>query len=61
MRDEDIIMTLLESLLASYEYLITALETMQINELTIEYMMTRSMHEMLKHKNKKIQSDTMML
>lgn len=57
MRDNDIVMTLLESLSASYEYLITALETMQINELTIEHMMTHLMHKMLKNEDKKIQSE----
>ena len=34
--DENIIMTLLESLPASYEYLITAMETMPMKELTMD-------------------------
>ena len=48
-REEDIIMTLLESLPTWYEYLITTLETMPIRELTMEY---RLMHEMSKRKKK---------
>lgn len=46
-------MILLENLLLSYEYLITALETMSIKELTIEYMMKRLMYERSKKKKKK--------
>jgi hypothetical protein len=41
MWEEDIVMTLFTSVLASYEYLITALETMTMKELTKEYIMPR--------------------
>ena len=52
----------LKRLLASYEYLITALEMMPIRELTMEYMTKCLMHEILKHKKKKSQSnDTTMV
>ena len=54
MRDEDIVMTLLEkSLPISYKKLITTLETMPMKELTMDYMTARLMHEMSKHKEKK--------
>lgn len=43
-------MTLLKSLPALHEYLITALETMLVNELMMEYVTTSVMHKMLKHK-----------
>ncbi len=56
-RDEDIVMTLLESLPASYEYLITALETMPMKELTMEYVTARLMHEVSKRKEKEPQGD----
>jgi len=56
-KDEDIVMTLLESLPASYEYLITALETMPMKELTMEYVTARLMHEVSKRKEKEPQGD----
>ena len=56
-RDEDVVMTLLESLPPSYEYLITALETMPMKELTMEYVTARLMHEMSKKKEKEPQGD----
>lgn len=46
-KNEDV-MTLLERLSSSYEYLIATLETKQIMELTMKYVMARLMHEMLK-------------
>ena len=48
-------MTLLESLPALYEYLDTALETMPMIELTMEYVAARLMHGMSKRKEKKPQ------
>jgi hypothetical protein len=36
-RDEDVVTTLLESLPPSYEYLITALETLPMQDLTMEF------------------------
>ena len=56
-REEDIVMTLLESLPTSYEFLITALETMPTKELTMEYVTARLMHEMSKRKEKEPQGD----
>lgn len=53
MREENIVMTLLKSLSESYEGLITALETKLMKELTMKYVMTRLMYEMLKRKEKK--------
>ena len=50
MRDENIIMTLFENLLTSYEYLIRYLEIMPIEKLAMEFMMVRLMREMLKRK-----------
>jgi hypothetical protein len=37
-RDEDVVMTLLESLPPSYEYLIIALETLPMQDLTMEFV-----------------------
>jgi hypothetical protein len=56
-RDEDTVMTLLESLLLSYEYLIMALETKAREELTMEYVTARLMHEVSKRKEKDLRSD----
>ncbi|OAE30473.1 hypothetical protein AXG93_942s1160 [Marchantia polymorpha subsp. ruderalis] len=50
-------MTLLESLPPSYEYLITALETKSREELTMDYVTTRLMHEVSKLKEKDPQSE----
>lgn len=63
MKNEDIVMTLLISLSASYKYLITTLETMLIKELTMDYVTTRLIHEVLKSKKIEIQGEdaTMML
>ena len=44
-RDENIVMNLIESLLVSYVYLITALDMMLINDLTMDYVTTCLMHE----------------
>lgn len=52
-RDEVIVMTLLKSLLTSYEYLIIAMETMLMKALMIDYVMACLMHKMSKHKEKK--------
>ena len=57
MWEENIVMTLLENLPASYEYLITALETMPMKELTMEYVTARLKHEVSKHKEKELQDE----
>ena len=56
MWEEDIIMTLLESLPTLYKYLITALEMLPMKELAMEYVMPRLIHEMSKHKEEEPQS-----
>ena len=50
MKDEDIVMTLLDSLLTLYEYLIIALKTIPMKDLTIYYLTARLTHEMSKRK-----------
>ena len=50
MRNEDVDMTLLESLPPLYESLITILETMPMKELTKKYVTTCLMHKMSKWK-----------
>jgi hypothetical protein len=57
MRDEDVVMTLLESLPPSYEYLITALETLPMQDLTMEFVTARLMHEVSKRREKEPQGD----
>ena len=54
-RDEDIIMTLLKSLLASHKYFITTLETIPMKKLMIDYVAAHLMHEMSKPKKKEPQ------
>lgn len=50
-RNKSVVMILLESL-PSYKYLMTTLKTMQMKELTMEYVMTRLVHEVSKKKEK---------
>lgn len=52
-RNKDVVMSLLVNVLSSYGYLITALETMPMKELTMKYVMMHLMHEMSKNKGKK--------
>jgi hypothetical protein len=54
-RHEDIVMTLLKSLSASYEYLITTLETMPIKDVTMDYVTAHLMHKILMHNEKEPQ------
>ena len=56
-KDEDVVMTLLDSLPTSYEHLITSLETRPMKELTLEFVIARLMHEVIKRKEKEPQGD----
>ena len=56
-RNEDIVMTLLESLSPSYEHLIIVLETIHMNEPTIEYVTTRLINEISKKNEKESQGN----
>lgn len=49
-RDEDIVISLLESLPTSFEYLITVMKTMPMRKLTTNYVTARLMHEISKYK-----------
>src|ERR1700737_2951057 len=57
MKDEDVVMTLLDSLPPSFEHLITALETRPFSELTLDFITARLMHEVSKRKEKEPQRD----
>ena len=61
MRYKDIVMTLLENLPTLYKYLIIALKTMPTKELTMDYVAARLMHEMTKRKEKKLQSENVVM
>ena len=52
LRGEDVVMTLLDSLPPSFDYLITALETRPFKELTMEFVTARLVHEESKRKEK---------
>jgi hypothetical protein len=56
MKEEDIVMTLLDSLPSSFEHLITALETLALADLTMEFVVSRLMHEVSKRKERGAQS-----
>ena len=53
MREENIIMTLLKSLSASYEYLIIVFKLILMKQLTMEYVTTHLILGMSKCKEKK--------
>lgn len=57
LRGEDVVMTLLQSLSDSYDYLIAALETRPIKELTLEYVKARLVNEVTKKKEKEAQGE----
>src|SRR5450631_1333284 len=57
MKEEDVVMTLLDSLPPSFDHLITALETRPFSELTLDFITTRLMHEVSKRKEKEPQGD----
>lgn len=56
LREEDVIMIVLQSLRDTYDYLIAALETKPMNELTMEYVTARLIHEVTKKKEKEAPS-----
>ena len=55
--DEEIVMTLFESTLTSFEYLITAMETMPMKELMMDYVTARLMHKISKGKEEEPQGE----
>src|SRR5450631_1639278 len=57
MKEEDVVMTLLDSLPPSFDHLITALETRPMKELTLDFITARLMHEVSKRKEKEPQGD----
>ena len=56
-KEGDVVMTLLDSLPPSFVHLITALETRPMNELTLDFITARLMHEVSKRKEKEPQGD----
>ena len=57
MRVEDIVMTSLEGLPVSFEYLIIVMETIPMKEFMMNYVTTRLMHKMSKCKEKEPQGE----
>ena len=57
MKNEDVVLTLLDSLPPSFDHLITALKTRLMSELTLDFITTRLMHEVSKRKEKELQRD----
>ena len=53
-RDKNIVIILFKSLLASFKYLITALQTMSMNELTMDYITAPLTHKMSNVKRKSL-------
>lgn len=51
-REKCIVMTLLDNLPASFKYSITAMDTVPLNKLTMNYITTRMMYKMSKRKEK---------
>lgn len=52
MKEEDVVMTLFDSLLPLFDHLITTLETHPVKELTLDFITTRLMHKMSKMRKK---------
>ena len=57
MKEEDVVITLLDSLPPSFDHLITALERRPMKEFTFDFITTRLMHEVSKRKEKEPQGD----
>ena len=55
MKEEDVVMTLLDSLPPSFDHLITAVEMRPKEELTLDFITARLMHEVPKRKGKEPQ------
>ena len=56
--DGDIVMTLLESLSSSYEYFIVAMESRPIQQLTLDYVTSRLLHELSRRKENESRGET---
>ena len=61
MKDEDVIITLLDSLPPLFDHLITALETRPFSELTLDFITGHLMHEVSKRKEEPQRDDAAML
>lgn len=57
MKDKDVVMTLLDSVLPSLDHLINALETLPMKELIVDFNTARFMHEVSKTKENEPQGD----
>lgn len=57
LEESDIVMILLMILSKSYNYVIVALESIKLKELTMDYVMTRLIYEITKKKKKEPQSE----
>lgn len=58
---EDIVLILLMNHLKSYNYLIVALESIDMKELTMNYITSKLVHKVTKKKEKELQSDNLAL
>lgn len=61
MKDEDVVMTLLDSLPPSFDHLITVLDVRLISELMLDFITARLMHKVSKRKKKPQRNDAAML
>jgi hypothetical protein len=62
MKEEDVVMTLFNSLPPSFDHLITTLETRPMEELTLDFIAAYLMHKVSKRKeNKPLEHDVAMV
>lgn len=59
MKEDDVVITLFDSLRPSFDHLITTLQMLPMKEFTLDFITTRLMNEMLKMKENKPQIDDM--